>query len=48
MLTAKDEVDSEVKGIDAGAGDYLTKPINSKRLLARVNRIISRPQMAQT
>ena len=43
MLTAKDEVDSEVKVIDAGADDYLTKPINSKRLLARVKRLISRP-----
>jgi type IV pilus assembly protein PilB len=42
MLTAKDEVDSEVEGIDAGADDYLTKPVNAKRLLARVSRILAR------
>jgi type IV pilus assembly protein PilB len=43
MLTAKNEVDAEVKGMDAGADDYLTKPINSKRLLARINRLLSKP-----
>jgi CheY-like chemotaxis protein len=43
MLTAKDEVDSEVKGIDAGADDYLTKPVNPKRLLARVHKLLNRP-----
>jgi type IV pilus assembly protein PilB len=42
MLTAKDEVDTEVEGIDAGADDYLTKPVNAKRLLARVSRILAR------
>ncbi|MGD8228928.1 MAG: ATPase, T2SS/T4P/T4SS family [Desulfobacteraceae bacterium] len=42
MLTAKDEVDSEVEGIDAGADDYLTKPVNAKRLLARVSRLLAR------
>ena len=42
MLTAKDEVDSEVEGIDAGADDYLTKPVNAKRLLARVSRLLTR------
>ena len=43
MLTAKDGVDSEVKGFDAGADDYLTKPVNSKRLLTRINRLLKRP-----
>jgi type IV pilus assembly protein PilB len=47
MITAKDEVDIEVKGIDAGADYYLIKPINSKRLLARVNRLLSRPSIAE-
>jgi type IV pilus assembly protein PilB len=42
MLTAKNEVDSEVVGIDAGADDYLTKPVNAKRLLARVNKHLRR------
>ncbi|MBN1103355.1 MAG: Flp pilus assembly complex ATPase component TadA [Deltaproteobacteria bacterium] len=42
MLTAKDEVDSEVKGMEAGADDYLTKPVDPKRLLARVQRLLDR------
>lgn len=42
MLTAKGEVDSEVKGIDAGADDYLAKPVNLKRLLARIKRLLNR------
>ena len=43
MLTAKEEEDFEVKGIDAGADVYLTKPVNAKGLMARVNRLINRP-----
>ncbi len=42
MLTAKDEVNTEVQGIAAGADDYLAKPINPRRLLARVNRLLAR------
>ncbi len=42
MLTAKDEVESEIEVIDAGADDYLTKPVVPKRLLARVNRLLNR------
>ena len=42
MLTAKDEVESEVEVIDAGADDYLTKPVVPKRLLARVGRLLNR------
>jgi type IV pilus assembly protein PilB len=42
MLTAKDEVESEVEVIDAGADDYLTKPVVPKRLLVRVNRLLNK------
>ena len=42
MLTAKDEEESELEGLDAGADDYLTKPIARKRFLARVARLLRR------
>ena len=42
FLTAKDEEDDIVKGLDAGAEDYITKPFSTKELLARVNRILLR------
>jgi len=41
MLTAKDDVKSEVEVIDAGADDYLTKPVVPERLLARIGRVLS-------
>ena len=42
MLTSKDDVDSEVSVIGAGADDYLTKPVNPKKFLARANRLLGR------
>ena len=42
FLTAKDEEDAIVKGLDLGAEDYMTKPFSSRELLARIKRIIAR------
>lgn len=36
FLSAKDDVETKVKGLDMGANDYLTKPFNSRELLARI------------
>lgn len=42
FLTANDEEDSVVKGLEMGAEDYITKPFSTKELLARVNKILLR------
>ncbi len=42
MLTARDEIDDRVEGLDSGADDYLIKPFDFKELLARVRALLRR------
>ena len=42
MLTAMDEVDDRINGLDAGADDYLPKPFAGGELLARVRAMLRR------
>lgn len=42
MLTARDAVPDRIRGLDAGADDYLTKPFDGDELLARIRALIRR------
>ena len=42
FLTAKDDEDDIVKGLEVGAEDYITKPFSIRELIARINKILLR------
>jgi two-component system phosphate regulon response regulator OmpR len=42
FLTARDQVDDRIEGLDAGGDDYLTKPFEPRELLARIRAILRR------
>lgn len=42
FLTARDEEDDVIKGLNLGAEDYMIKPFSTKELLVRVNKILLR------
>lgn len=42
ILTAKDELSDKVRGLDAGADDYLAKPFGFEELLARIRALLRR------
>ncbi len=51
MLTAKDDEDNRVQGLDVGADDYITKPFSSRELMARIKAVLRRggtPELEQS
>jgi DNA-binding response OmpR family regulator len=48
MLTAKDNVEDRVRGLDTGADDYLIKPFAFNELLARVRALLRREGMSKS
>lgn len=47
MLTAKDEIDDRVRGLQAGADDYLMKPFAFSELLARLHALLRRGKLQE-
>ena len=48
MLTARSDTDDKVSGLDSGADDYLTKPFETKELLARIRALLRRNNIQKT
>ncbi|HEY9735773.1 MAG TPA: response regulator [Trichocoleus sp.] len=48
LMTAKDAPDERVRGLDAGADDHLTKPLNLEELHARLRALLRRGEVAAT
>ncbi len=44
MLTARDELESKIQGLDLGADDYMTKPFAFSELMARIRAVTRRKQ----
>ncbi len=48
MLTARDEEDDKIRGLDTGADDYITKPFSPKELVARIRAVLRRGKTADS
>jgi DNA-binding response OmpR family regulator/HPt (histidine-containing phosphotransfer) domain-containing protein len=46
LMTAKDAPDEKIRGLDAGADDYLTKPLDTAELQARLRALLRRGEVA--
>ena len=47
MLTSEDSLDSETNALSAGADDYILKPVEPRRLAARVKALLARAKVRQ-
>lgn len=47
MLTARDQAEDRLRGFEVGADDYVTKPFNTRELVARVHAVLRREQSAR-
>jgi two-component system alkaline phosphatase synthesis response regulator PhoP len=48
MLTARTQTEDKLKGFEAGADDYVTKPFSPRELVARVKRVLARAETEPT
>ena len=47
MLTARDETENRIRGLEIGADDYLAKPFEARELILRINNILRRQYVAK-
>jgi two-component system response regulator MprA len=45
LLTARDDIDDRVEGLNTGADDYIPKPFEVRELVARINKALRRPSL---
>jgi len=48
MLTSEDNVEKEARALEAGVDDYILKPVEPRRLAARVRSVLARSQRGNT
>jgi DNA-binding response OmpR family regulator len=48
MLTSEESVEKEAQALEAGVDDYILKPVEPRRLAARVKSVLARSQRRQS